>query len=177
MLPQCIGAEVVLTDYCGSVFGVAARSTPLVGGLLTPDVAVVPRTAAFLIRVRPSTMGAFASLRAVSRLEWLPDQLCPVAFRVARADECAFEIAKLAGRWSFDEPLGLVQYVWENRYSVRIESVRPIPPRISLLFSEAVSHLRAALDNVVWFMVEQAQRSTTWSGSWWSRRRAHPRRG
>ena len=93
----------------------------------------------------------------MSRLAWLPDQLCPVAFRVARADECAFEIAKLAGQWSLDDPLQLVQYVWENRYRVRIESVRPIPPRISLLFSEAVSHLRAALDNVVWFMVEQAQ--------------------
>jgi hypothetical protein len=98
-----------------------------------------------------------ANLRTVTRHEWLPDQLYPVAYRVARADECAFEIAKLAGRWSFDGPLGLVQYVWQNRYSVRVDSVRPIPPRISLLFSEAVGHLRAALDNVVWFIVEQAQ--------------------
>lgn len=35
-----------------------------------------------------------------------------------------------------------------------VKSVRPVPPEASLLFSEAVNHLRAAVDNVVWHLVE-----------------------
>ena len=34
-------------------------------------------------------------------LEWLPPDLYPVALRIARADECAYAIGKLAGTWSF----------------------------------------------------------------------------
>lgn len=90
-------------------------------------------------------------------LDWLPEELYPAAFRIARADECAFELAKLAAQWSYDIPLNLVQYEWDGRYAVVCESLRPVPPRISLLFSEAVNHLRASLDNVVWHLVEQEQ--------------------
>ena len=32
--------------------------------------------------------------------------------------------------------------------------VRPIPPIVELLFSEIVNHLRSAIDNVVYYMVE-----------------------
>ena len=42
-------------------------------------------------------------------LDWLPEELYPAAFRIARADECAFELAKLAAQWSYDIPLNLVQ--------------------------------------------------------------------
>lgn len=38
-----------------------------------------------------------------------------------------------------------------------VKSVRPVPPEASLLFSEAVNHLRAAVDNVVWHLVEEEQ--------------------
>lgn len=89
-------------------------------------------------------------------LDWFPESLYPVAIRVARADECAYEMARLAGQWSFDGPLELVQYRREGRFRTVVKAIRPIPPRISLLFSEAVNHLRAALDNVVWHLVDQA---------------------
>lgn len=44
-----------------------------------------------------------------------------------------------------------------DRFTVRVLAIRAIPPRIFLLFSEAVNHLRAALDNVIWYLVERAQ--------------------
>ena len=31
--------------------------------------------------------------------------------------------------------------------------MRPVPPEASLLFSEAVNHLRAAIDNVIWYLI------------------------
>lgn len=90
-------------------------------------------------------------------LDWLPPGLHPVAMRIARADECAYAMGELAARWSFDGPLDLVQVRRGDRITVRVRMIRPIPPRISLLFSEAVNHLRAALDNVIWHLVEVAQ--------------------
>jgi len=37
---------------------------------------------------------------------------------------------------------------------VVVESVRPIPPVVSMLFSEVLNHLRAAIDNVMFHVVE-----------------------
>ena len=91
------------------------------------------------------------------RLAWLPPELYPAALRIARADECAYAMGELAGMWSFEEPLVLEQLQHGDRYTIRVKAIRPIPPRISLLFSEAINHLRAALDNVVWHMVEVIQ--------------------
>lgn len=96
-------------------------------------------------------------------LDWLPPDLYPIAMRVARADECAYAIGELAARWSFDGPLDLLQTQHGDRFTVRVRAIRPIPPRISLLFSEAVNHLRAALDNVIWHVVVQAQGLVTGS--------------
>lgn len=81
--------------------------------------------------------------------------------RIARADECAFEIAELASQWSLSGPLDLVQIRRGDRYTVQVRGIRPIPPRIHLLFSEAVNHLRAALDNVVWHLVVAEQGPVT----------------
>jgi hypothetical protein len=36
-----------------------------------------------------------------------------------------------------------------------LTSLRSIPPEASLLFSEAINHLRASIDNVIWYLVEQ----------------------
>lgn len=94
-------------------------------------------------------------------LEWLPPDLYPVALRIARADECAYAIGKLAGLWSFNVPIELEQERRDGRFTTRVRSIRPIPPRISMLFSEAVNHLRAAIDNVVWYLVIQAQGPVT----------------
>jgi hypothetical protein len=38
--------------------------------------------------------------------------------------------------------------------NVVVNHVRPIPPIVELLFSEIVNHLRSAIDNVVYYMVE-----------------------
>lgn len=81
--------------------------------------------------------------------------------RIARADECAYGIAELAAQWSLSGPLDLVQIRRGDRYTVQVRGIRPIPPRIYLLFSEAVNHLRAALDNVVWHLVETEQGPVT----------------
>lgn len=94
-------------------------------------------------------------------LDWLPPALYPVALRIARADECAFQIGELAAQWSFDGPLDLVEVQTGDRSSMRVRGIRPIPPRIHLLFSEAVNHLRAALDNVVWHFVDSEQGPVT----------------
>lgn len=87
-------------------------------------------------------------------LDWLPSDLHPVAMRIARADECAYAMGELASQWSIAAPLDLVQIRIGDRVRVRVQGIRPIPPRIPLLFSEAVNHLRAALDNVVWHLAE-----------------------
>lgn len=94
-------------------------------------------------------------------LDWLPLELHSVALRIARADECAHAIGELAALWSFDGPLDLVQIRRGERFTTKIGSIRPIPPRISILFSEAVNHLRAALDNAVWYLVAQEQGEVT----------------
>ena len=94
-------------------------------------------------------------------LDWLPPDLYPIAMRIARADECAYAMGELAALWSLEGPLDLVQTRHGDRFSTRIRTIRPIPPRITLLFSEAVNHLRAALDNAIWYLVEQSQGPAT----------------
>lgn len=85
--------------------------------------------------------------------DWLPEQLEPVVARLARVDDAIGEMGDLAGHWSLDA-LELKQLRRsDGRYRTVVGAVRPIPPAISLLFSEAIGHLRASLDNVVWHLV------------------------
>ena len=85
--------------------------------------------------------------------EWLPGALKPVAARLARVDDCYAEIADLSGQWSINA-LELKQLRRsDDRVRTVVDTVRPIPPAISVLFSEAINHLRATLDNVVWHLV------------------------
>lgn len=88
---------------------------------------------------------------------WLPEPLAPIVARLARVDDCIGEIVDQSGLWSLNEPLELEQVRRaDGRYRVVIAGVRPIPPGIALLFSEAIHHLRAILDNTVWHLVEEA---------------------
>jgi len=88
--------------------------------------------------------------------EWLPEPLAPVVARLARVDDCIYEIGDLSGQWSLDA-LDLEQRRRrDGRYRVVVVAVRPIPPVISLLFSEAINHLRSILDNAVWHIVAKA---------------------
>lgn len=94
-----------------------------------------------------------------SALDWLPAELMPVALRLARADELEYELANLCLEWSrraldFDQvrnDAGLLDLV--------VSAIRPIPPAIPMLISEIANHLRAAADNVVFHLVEQARGS------------------
>lgn len=90
-------------------------------------------------------------------VDWLPSELHSVVMRVARADESAFLIGEMSADWSMTTPVELEQVRQGSRVIVRVSGLKPVPPRIALLFSEAVNHLRAALDNVVWYLVEAAQ--------------------
>jgi hypothetical protein len=87
-------------------------------------------------------------------LGWLPTELAPVALRLARADELEYQLGWECLEWSVHalemkqvrRPDGLIDVV--------VASVRPIPPVVSMLFSEIVNHLRAAIDNVMFHVVE-----------------------
>lgn len=54
-----------------------------------------------------------------------------------------------------DGPLQLEQVRRGDEVQTFLKSLRPVPPATSLLFSEAVNHLRASIDNVVWYLTEQ----------------------
>ncbi|WP_104181656.1 hypothetical protein [Arthrobacter sp. B0490] len=86
---------------------------------------------------------------------WLPEPVESVAFRLARADECAFQIGDLASQWSSDGPLDFEQVRQGEYVQLFVTRLRPAPPEASLLFSEAVNHLRATIDNVIWYLVER----------------------
>lgn len=94
-----------------------------------------------------------------SALDWLPAELAPVAMRLARADELQYELANLCLEWS-RQALDFEQVRTDDGLlSLVVSAIRPIPPAIPMRFSEAVNHLRAAIDNVVFYLVEQARGS------------------
>ncbi|MEV4901631.1 hypothetical protein AB0K08_09865 [Citricoccus sp. NPDC055426] len=91
----------------------------------------------------------------MDNFSWLPQELESVALRLARADECSFDIGAVASKWSSDGPLGFEQVRRGDEVQTFLKSVKPVPPVVALLFSEAVNHLRAAIDNVIWYLVER----------------------
>lgn len=94
-----------------------------------------------------------------SALDWLPTDLAPVAMRLARADELQYDLANLCLEWSH-HALDFEQVRTDDGLlSLVVSAIRPIPPVIPMLISEAVNHLRAAIDNVVFYLVEQARGS------------------
>lgn len=95
------------------------------------------------------------STDVTEEFNWLPEGLESVALRLARADECAFKIGDLISMWSLEGPLRFEQVRSGEKFEVFVKSVRSVPPEASLLFSEAVNHLRAAIDNVIWYLVER----------------------
>jgi hypothetical protein len=91
---------------------------------------------------------------APSVLDWLPPGLMYVALRLARADELQYQLGRECLNWSANA-LELKQVRRpDGRLNVVVERVRPIPPVVEVLFGEIVNHLRAAIDNVVFYMVE-----------------------
>lgn len=90
-------------------------------------------------------------------LNWLPDSLHHVATRITRADALACEMASVMSDWSWNADLKVIEERRGDDYQCRIGAMRPVPPVLALYFSEIVSHLRVALDNTMWFLVERAE--------------------
>lgn len=93
-------------------------------------------------------------------MNWLPEALYPVAIRLARADQLAYELGEVALAWSRGpDDQGALKLRQVERtpgsYDVEVAAIRPVPPLAAMLFSEAVHHLRSAVDNVVFHMVER----------------------
>jgi hypothetical protein len=82
--------------------------------------------------------------------------------RLAHADQLAFELAEIALAWSRgrdDEgPVTLRQVERTPGYlDVEVATIRPVPPIAAMSFSGAVHHLRSAIDNVVFYIVEKGR--------------------
>jgi len=93
-------------------------------------------------------------------VKWLPEKLHPVAMRLARADAAAEELSRLALAWSrAPGDAGAITLRQVERtpgtYDVEIASIRPVPPLAAVLFSEAVHHLRSAVDNTLFYVAEK----------------------
>ena len=101
----------------------------------------------------------------VSTLSWLPEPLHQVAIRLARADQLAYDLALVLLSWSRGtDDVGALEIRQVERvrcyYDVEVAKVRPTPPVADMLFSEAIGHLRAALDNVVFYLAEHEHGQT-----------------
>jgi hypothetical protein len=80
--------------------------------------------------------------------------------RLARADAAAYELSQVALAWSRGPDDGgaiTLQQVERisGTYEVEVASIRPLPPIAAMLLSEAVHHLRSAVDNVVFYVAEK----------------------
>jgi hypothetical protein len=94
-----------------------------------------------------------------SVFDWFPHDLAYIALRLARADALQEELGRACLNWS-ENALELRQVRRSNGlFDVLVDQLRPIPPIVELLFSEIVNHLRSAIDNVVYFVVERERGS------------------
>ncbi|WP_280215121.1 hypothetical protein [Nocardia cyriacigeorgica] len=91
---------------------------------------------------------------AAGALDWLPEPLAAVSFRLARVDQAAEALGALAAHWSRSGPVELAQYEDDGRWVANVVGIRPLPPLAALLFSEAIHHLRAAVENTLYYLVE-----------------------
>jgi hypothetical protein len=96
----------------------------------------------------------------VTDIDWLTEEFHPAALRLARANEKAFELAEAALAWSKGvDGSGAIVLGQVDRggdmLDVVVTALRPVPPIAAMLFSEAIHHLRSAIDNVVFTTVER----------------------
>lgn len=88
---------------------------------------------------------------------WLPAELDPVALRLARADHVAYQLGEISLGWSRSAlEMNEVERS-DGQLDVVVAGIRPIPPLVSMLFSEAIHHLRAAIDNTLFYLVEASR--------------------
>lgn len=75
-----------------------------------------------------------------------------VALRLAHVDEQIERMIALSVEWGKSDPVTYEIHRSGKTDRVIVKNIRPIPPRISLLFSDAINQLRACLDNMVWHL-------------------------
>lgn len=90
---------------------------------------------------------------------WLHEEGHTAAMRLARADQLAELFGEAALAWSRgpDNEGPLTHQQVERTPGLldfEVTSIRPVPPIASMYFSEAINHLRAAIDNVLFGLVE-----------------------
>lgn len=90
---------------------------------------------------------------------WLDEKGRTAAMRLARADQLAESFGEVALAWSRgpDDKGPLTHQQVERTPGLldfEVTSIRPVPPIASMYFSEAISHLRAVIDNVLFGLVE-----------------------
>jgi len=93
-------------------------------------------------------------------LDWLPAELMGVAARLGRADDLQYQLGRMALDWSRKNggPLDVEEVERpDGKIAVEVVAIRPIPPRAAMLFSETIHHLRAAIDNTVFYLVTAAR--------------------
>jgi hypothetical protein len=88
---------------------------------------------------------------------WIPAGLEGVALRLARADEATYKIIELSIAWARQGEHGPISVhqreVEPGIVELVVDKVWPVPPLIAMLFSEAIHHLRAAIDNTVFHLL------------------------
>ncbi|WP_194817897.1 hypothetical protein [Nocardia sp. XZ_19_385] len=90
--------------------------------------------------------------------DWLAPGLEVVALRLARADAAVYELCRVAALWSMRGPLEIKQVErTAGVLDIEVIAVRPVPPVVGMLFSEAVNHLRSAIENTLFYLVEQSR--------------------
>ncbi len=94
------------------------------------------------------------NITGAGALDWLPGPLAAVSFRLARVDQAAEALGALAADWSRSRPIALTQVEVDGQWVTRVVGIRPVPPLAALLFSEAIHHLRAAVENTLFYLVE-----------------------
>ena len=90
---------------------------------------------------------------------WLSEPWHTAAMRLGRADQLAESFGEIALAWSRgtnDEGPLIHQQVERTPglLDFEVTSIRPVPPIASMYFSEAISHLRAVVDNVLFGLIE-----------------------
>lgn len=89
---------------------------------------------------------------------WIPDAYLPIAFKLARADELAWELFSLVfDRYARQGPIQFKARLEGEREYVTVDSVKPIPPVVPLVFGDAINQLRSSLDHALLALIEQAR--------------------
>lgn len=86
----------------------------------------------------------------------LPSELESVALRLAHIDSSISRMIELNLQWSQSDPVALELHRSAGVDRIVVAKIRPAPPLMWLLFSDAVNQLRAILDKIAWHFTSEA---------------------